>query len=52
MAKRDDFLLRQQAESDWQTKPETRAEFADMEQYFHYLKAMENGQVKILGKKL
>ena len=50
--KKDDYQLRLDAENGWSTSPEIRAEFADMEQYFHYLKAMESGQVKILGKKL
>ena len=50
--KKDDFQLRKQAESDWNSSADIRAEFESMEQYFHFLKAKENGQIRMLGKKL
>ena len=49
--KKDDYQLRLDAEHGWSTSPEIRAEFESMEQYFHYLKAHERGQIKVMGGK-
>ena len=51
MAKKDDYQLRQQAESDWRNSQQIREEFDSLEAYFHYLRATENNLVKVFGGK-